>query len=124
MRILLIEDDLLVRKALSHLLLEDGHVVMVSPDGQDALKLISRNSDLDLVICDVMLPFLTGPSFILKLQQSFPKKLPHIIIISGDKVGEDFLKKIDIPHDYFLTKPINHERLREILQQMETAGAD
>jgi len=124
MRILLIEDDLLVRKALSHLLLEDGHAVMVSPDGQDALKLISRNSDLDLVICDVMLPFLTGPSFILKLQQSFPKKLPRIIIISGDKVGEDFLKKIEIPYDYFLTKPVDHHLLKELLQQMQHSVAD
>jgi CheY-like chemotaxis protein len=119
MKVLIIEDDILVRKALSHVLLEAGHTVIVSPDGMDALKVIEKNAALDLVICDVMMPFLTGPSFILKLQQMFPHRLPYIIIISGDKVGEDFLKKIEIPYDQFLTKPIDHERLREILLKMQ-----
>lgn len=119
MRILIIEDDKLVRKALSYDLLEDGHTVAVSPDGQDAIKIIAKDALIDLVICDVMMPFLTGPSFILRLKQLFPTQLPRIIIISGDKVGEDFLKTIEIPYDYFLTKPIDHGRLRELIAEME-----
>src|SRR3954470_599144 len=106
MNILIIEDDLMVRKALSHSLLEMGHTVSTSTNGQEAIHVIEKNRAIDLILCDVMMPVLTGPSLILMLKNYFPKNLPAVIIISGDKVGEDYLKKIEIPYDFFLTKPI------------------
>jgi two-component system, cell cycle sensor histidine kinase and response regulator CckA len=86
MNILIIEDDAMVRKALGHQLLEMSHTISVATNGQEALTLIEKNRQVDLIICDVMMPVLTGPSFLLMLKKYYPVKLPAIIIISGDKV--------------------------------------
>jgi CheY-like chemotaxis protein len=123
MNILIIEDDLMTRKALSHNLLEDGHTVSIAANGQEAISVIEKNRIIDLVICDVMMPVLTGPSFILMLKNYFPKKLPSVIIISGDKVGEDYLKKIEIPYDHFLSKPIDPQELKEVIAKLQKAHA-
>lgn len=107
MNILVIEDDHLVRKSLAHFLLEAGHTVCVATNGEEAGEVVKRNGNINLVICDVMMPKLTGPSFLLTLKSYFQEGLPAIIIISGDKVGEDYLKKLEIPYNFFLQKPID-----------------
>jgi two-component system, cell cycle sensor histidine kinase and response regulator CckA len=119
MNILIIDDDLMLRKALGHNLLEAGHTVSIASNGQEAIDLIEKNRNIDLIMVDVMMPVLTGPSFILMLKKYYPAKLPTIIIISGVKDGEEFLKKIDINFDHFLSKPINFEKLHEIIRQAE-----
>lgn len=121
MNILIIEDDLMVRKALSHYLLESNHTISVAANGQEALQIVAGNRDIDLIICDVMMPVLTGPSFILMLKNYFPKNLPSVIIISGVKIDEDFLKKIEIPYDHFIPKPIDFSELSRLIGQLETA---
>jgi CheY-like chemotaxis protein len=121
MNILIIDDDLLVRKALSHYLLESSHTVSVASNGQEGLELIQKQRDVDLIICDVMMPVLTGPSFILQLKNYFTEKHPSVIIISGVKIDEDFLKKIEIPYDHFISKPIDFSKLSQVIDRVETA---
>lgn len=119
MKILLIEDDLMVRKALGHQLLEEGHNVTVAVDGEDAFRHIEDGMVPDLVICDVMLPVLTGPTFILKLRLKMDR-VPAIILISGDRVGEDYIRKLEIPYDVYLSKPIDPDRLRDEIGRIAT----
>jgi CheY-like chemotaxis protein len=114
MHILIIDDDLMFRKAMAHHLLESGHTVSIASNGQEAIHLVEKDNNIDLVMVDVMMPVLTGPSFILQLKRHFPEKLPVIVVISGVRDGEEFLKKIDIPFDHFLSKPIDLQKLREI----------
>lgn len=115
MNTLIIDDDLFLKKALSFNLLELGHTVAIAGDGQEAIKMIEKNRNFDLIFCDVMMPVLTGPGFLLMLKKYFPKKMPCIVIISGVKDGEDFLKKIEIGYDYFLKKPIDMPELRQLV---------
>src|SRR5437762_647774 len=105
MNILIIEDDNMVKKVLGHQLLDEGYTVSLASNGQEALELLEENRHIDVVVCDVLMPVLTGPTFLLKMKKFFPEKLPFIIIISVVKEGEEFLKKIDIEYDYFLKKP-------------------
>lgn len=121
MNALVIEDDPLVRKALSYHLIEAGHTVSAAVNGQEAIQVIEKHRDIDLIICDVMMPVLTGPSFILMLKNYYPKELPSIIIVSGAKVGEDFLKRIEIPYDHFVSKPIDFSKLSVIIAELETS---
>jgi CheY-like chemotaxis protein len=119
MNILIIEDDLMVRKALSHTLLEKGHTISIAVNGHEAIAAVEKNSNIDLIICDVMMPVLTGPTFLLKLKSYFPKINPAIVIISGDKVSDDFLRKLEIPFDFFLSKPIDIKKLDEFVERVD-----
>lgn len=111
----------MIRKALSHHLLEAGHTISVAANGQEALRVIEGNRGIDLILCDVMMPELTGPSLILMLKKYYPKELPSVIIISGRKIDESFLKKIEIPYDHFIQKPIDFARISQLVGQLETA---
>ncbi|MES2678813.1 MAG: response regulator [Bacteroidota bacterium] len=119
MNILIIDDDAFVKKALSFNLLEDGHSVTLAGNGEEAISLIEKNQNFDLIFCDVMMPVLTGPTFLLMLKKYFPLGLPAIAIISGVKDGEDFLHKIDINYDFFIKKPINMEYLNKIVKKVD-----
>ena len=118
MNVLLLEDDKMLRKALAFHLLERGHTVTAAANGQEALDLVERYRKVDLIICDVMTPVLSGPSFILSLKKFFPKKLPPIVIITSVKEGEEFLKRIEIPYNHFIQKPIDFDRLDAILSEV------
>jgi len=118
MNTLIIDDDIFLKKALSFNLLELGHAVDVASDGQEAIHLIEKNQNFDLIFCDVMMPVLTGPAFLLMLKKYFPKQLPYIVVISAVKDGEDFLKKLNIDYDYFLKKPIDMQELRKLIGEI------
>lgn len=118
MNTLIIDDDIFLKKALSFNLLELRHTVAITGDGQEAINLIETNRNFDLIFCDVMMPVLTGPGFLLMLKKYFPKNLPCIVIISGVKDGEDFLKKIDTQYDYFIKKPIDMPELRKLVEEI------
>lgn len=119
MKTLIIDDDLFLKKALSFNLLELGHAVTLAGDGQEAIDLIETNKNFDLIFCDVMMPVLTGPAFLLMLKKYFPKKLPCIVIISGVNDGEAFLKTIDIQYDYFVKKPVDMPALRKLIAEID-----
>jgi two-component system response regulator ResD len=118
MNILIIEDDTMVRKALSHYLLESSHTVSIAANGHEALTVVENNRDIDLIICDIMMPVLTGPAFILMLKKYFPVQMPSVIIISGAKLDEEFLNKIEIQYDHFIRKPINYPKLATLIDEL------
>lgn len=118
MNVLIIEDDPLMSKALSHYLLEAGHTVSSAANGREAIDGIAKKADVDLVICDVMMPVLTGPAFILMLKKYSPHGLPKIIVVSGVKQGEAFLKKIEINYDHFISKPVDFDHLNKVVNEI------
>jgi CheY-like chemotaxis protein len=119
MNILLIDDDIFFQKALSFNLSELGHSVTVAGDGLKAIEVLEKQPDFDIVFCDVMMPVLTGPGFLLMLKRYFPKVFPAIVVVSGIKDGEDFLKKIDTKFDYFVKKPVDMVRLHQLVEDIE-----
>lgn len=123
MNVLIIDDDIFVKKALGFNLLEEGHSVTTAGNGEEAIAHIEKNKQFDLIFCDVMMPVLTGPTFLLMLKKYFPEGLPAIVIISGVKNGEDFLHKIEIKYDYFLPKPIDMVALSRIVREAEELKA-
>jgi DNA-binding response OmpR family regulator len=79
-RILLIDDDDLLRSVVSKALLHAGHSVLQASDGRQGVE-IARIAELDLVITDLVMPVQEGVETIVQLRQEHPR-LP-IIAISG-----------------------------------------
>ena len=79
-RILLIDDDDSVRRALRLTLTEFGHTVIEARDGQEGLKLFPQ-ANADLVITDIVMPEKDGIEVLIELRKKQPPV--NIIAISG-----------------------------------------
>jgi CheY-like chemotaxis protein len=118
MNILIVEDDAATRKAIGFYALEAGHSVTSSANGTEALALLEKNRSFRLVICDIMMPGLSGAGFLLGVKKIFRDKMPAVIVVSGVKDGEELLKKVEVGFDAFLKKPIDFRQLEKVIKEI------
>jgi CheY-like chemotaxis protein len=86
LRILLIEDDAQVLRALSSVLIRSGHRVTTAANGAVGLRLW-REHGADLVLTDIQMPETDGIEVILQLRTYAPH-LPVIAMSGGDRSGD------------------------------------
>jgi two-component system cell cycle sensor histidine kinase/response regulator CckA len=112
--IMIVEDDLSIRDALSELLSSEGYVVVRAEHGEQALNHLKRLPKVDLILLDLSMPVMDGKTFLREIGVQFPeyKDLPIIIMIAAGP-GE-----IPQTHsrDRILRKPLDVE---EIISKIE-----
>lgn len=118
MNILLIEDDEITLAALSHQLIQQGHKVHLADNGKKAVDIVLDNS-IDLVVCDLMLPVISGVSF-LRVRNKFMSPHVPVIAISALDNGEEILKEMGVQFGFFIKKPIRHEKLLDLVSQSQS----
>lgn len=116
--ILFVEDEDAVRVFSARALRSKGYHVLEAMNGEEALKLIKSNQEkIDLVISDVVMPLMDGPTFINEISQM--KVTPKVLFISGytEDTFHDRIK--DDAQIQFLAKPFSLNdlavRVKEIL---------
>ena len=82
-RVLVVDDQTPVRELVAAVLVADGHAVETACDGADALRLLDRHAGFDLIVSDLKMPGLDGPSLYLELSRRWPDTRPHLLFISG-----------------------------------------
>ena len=107
--ILLVEDEDAVRTFSTRALMNKGYEVVGAENGEDALRVLEGHNqeDIDLLITDVMMPDMDGPTLAKHLRANNPKL--RIIFISG--YTEDRLKDHMGENIYFLPKPFTLKQL-------------
>ena len=108
MKILLLEDDLMLNDAITQYLQSIGHVIVSAKDGEDCLKIVKEHK-FDLLILDINLPDIDGFTVLENLHQQ--KRMVPTIFISALIDIEDISRAFDIGcHDY-LKKPFHLKEL-------------
>lgn len=112
-KILVVEDDSFIREALKKVIRALNYEVRTAENGQEGLQALKNESDIDLILSDIMMPILDGIEFRRKqLQDPGLKHIPVIFLTANSS----FLDDIDDLQIYeFLNKPIDLEDLRRIL---------
>ncbi len=114
-KILVIDDDEIVRQVLEMLLKDLGYEVISSSDPYEAISIFDLNKDsIDLVISDMIMPKLNGKELFYRLKEI--KKNLRFILLSGytkNNVDEKFLNDIDL----FLEKPIRKDVLEKEIKK-------
>ena len=82
-RVLVVDDQTPVRELVAAVLASDGHSVETARDGADALRLLDSSKRYDLIVSDLKMPGLDGPSLYLELTRRWPDTRPHLLFISG-----------------------------------------
>jgi DNA-binding response OmpR family regulator len=105
MKIIIAEDDELMLKTIQLRLRKDGHDVVCCNNGLEALEQIEQLRP-DLIISDIMMPFVTGLEIVGTVKQSYSPEIP-IIILSGMGQEEVVLEAFQLGADDFITKPFS-----------------
>ncbi len=108
MRILVVEDDRRMADLLRQGLTEEGHAVVVSGDGREALSIAGVGS-FDLILLDVTLPGMSGFNVVRRLRSDH-NQTPILILTARDAIT-DMIEGLDLGADDYLTKPFSFDLL-------------
>ncbi|MEE4312820.1 MAG: response regulator transcription factor [candidate division KSB1 bacterium] len=106
--ILIVEDEKSLAIGLKYNLEEEGYSAQVAEDGREALRLFDEEA-YDLVILDIMLPFVNGFEVAKKMRQSYPQ-LPILMLTARTGI-QDRIHGLEIGADDYITKPFHLEEL-------------
>ncbi|MGN6165385.1 MAG: response regulator transcription factor [Flavisolibacter sp.] len=107
MKILVAEDEPIMLKTISLRLKKDGHTVITTDNGREALEQIESEVP-DLIITDIMMPYSSGLEIVGKVRQS--RKTP-IIILSSMGQENIVLEAFNLGADDYITKPFSPNEL-------------
>ena len=108
MKILLVEDNVQLNKALSTLLKRNSYLVDSALDGEEAL-LFLKDYQYDVIVLDIMLPKVDGLE-VLRRSRRDGVNTP-IILLTAKSTIEDKITGLDLGADDYLPKPFNTEEL-------------
>ena len=112
--ILLVEDEPMVRTVAERALTRHGYKVLTANNGEEALEIVDRGDEIALLISDVVMPLMDGPTMVRVARKTRPD-LP-ILFMSG-YAEEQLRKSIDIANVAFLPKPFSVQELAEAVRK-------
>lgn len=125
MKLLVVEDEPKLNKALVQGLRQQGYVVDFAFDGEEGER-IARSSEYDLLILDVMLPKLDGFGLCKRLREA--GKMTPILFLTAKDAIEDRVIGLDLGADDYLVKPFSFEelsaRVRTLLRRPAVVMSD
>jgi len=122
LRILIADDEPLVGAALRRALA--GHDVTVVQGGVDAVAAIGKRP-FDLVICDVMMPDMSGPRVYETVAETHPEILARFVFITGGVIHEASRKFLGALSNQVLYKPFDLAAVRALVARaMVTEAGD
>jgi PAS domain S-box-containing protein len=116
-KVLIIDDEPDVAAAVRRVLRRD-HEVEILSDARDALTLLAAGQAWDVILCDLMMPQMSGMVFFDELRRRFPLQATKVLFMSGGVFsgeGKSFLDRVANPR---LEKPFAPERLKEMVAAM------
>ncbi|MDQ8754854.1 response regulator [Sphingosinicella sp. LHD-64] len=116
--VLLVEDETMVRAVAERALSRNGYTVLVAENGEAGLEILAKEPKVDLMISDVVMPTMDGPTTAREARKRHPD-LP-ILFISG-YAEEQLRKSIDLPNVSFLAKPFSVQQLAETVRDVLAA---
>jgi len=116
-RVLVVDDDPLVLRSLTRVLARDFEVSSAR-NGREALDLVRAGGTFDALLCDLMMPELSGIELHGLLEQDDPELAKRTIFLTGGAFSgraQSFLDAVGQPH---LEKPVDVKTVRELLMRV------
>lgn len=114
--LLIVDDEVGTTKALVRLFNRDGHTTDTAANGREALDKLQAQS-YDLILCDLRMPELDGPSFYRALTCDRPQLQQRFIFLTGDLLSPNAKAFLDETRAPYLAKPFRAAEIRRIVQQ-------
>ncbi len=119
-KILIADDEELIRKLIGDYLVKNGHTVFEAEDGEKAIALFKRNPDINLAMLDIMMPEVDGWQVCRKIRET--SGIP-VILVSARSQDFDQIMGFESGADDYVTKPFSlavlMRRVEALLQRGE-----
>ena len=112
-RLLIVEDEPMVRAVAERALVRQGYTVETACDGEEALALFAEGKSYDLVVSDVVMPNMDGPAMARELRKQRPDM--RILFMSG-YAEEQLRESINLDKIAFLPKPFSVQQIAEAVR--------
>ncbi len=104
-KILICDDEKDIVKALEIYLSGAGYSTLAAQNGKEALDILEQNSDISLILMDVMMPVMDGITTVMRLRE-MGCNLP-VIFLSAKSEDTDKILGLELGGDDYVTKPFN-----------------
>ncbi|MCJ8321872.1 MAG: response regulator, partial [Colwellia sp.] len=115
-KILLVDDDMRNTYALSKQLIDIGFDVDMANNGQEALDMLEKQDDFELILMDTMMPIMDGNQATIKIRKMKNYKNIPIIALTAKTMPEDRENALEAGASEYLTKPLELEKLLSIMR--------
>lgn len=120
-RVLVVEDEAVVRALVTRALQNSGYAVTAAPNGAAALEFLNTQSEpVELVLTDLVMPNMNGRQLASKIEELFPN-IPVLFMsaYTGDEIQR---RGLLVNNEAFVQKPFTLERLTSAVRQRLDAG--
>ena len=107
-RVLLVEDEDMVRAVAERALTRAGYTVTLASDGDEGLEIVTAGAEFDVIVSDVVMPAMDGPTMIREIRKLRPD-MP-VLFMSG-YAEEQLRDQIGIADVHFLPKPFSVQQI-------------
>jgi PAS domain S-box-containing protein len=115
-RVLVVDDEPMVAMAVRRTL-SDEHDVVTLNITEEALALVRSGQRFDVILCDVMMPNMTGVDFYRELERVMPGEVQKIVFLTGGVFATQTREFLDQIPNFRIEKPFTPEELRAVVQE-------
>ena len=120
-RILVVDDDELMRQTASEILESIGYTVLTAKNGQEAVDLYrEQQENIRAVLLDMVMPILSGKEAFLEMKKI--NSMVKVVLVSGFRQDSRIEEILQLGVKRFLQKPYTVQRLAKSLQEAITAS--
>lgn len=116
-KLLIVDDDVSIRKMLSIVLKDDSRAILQADNAMEALKILTHDS-VDLLISDIKMPDITGIALLKKIKSVNPE-LP-VIMITAYASTDEAVEAMKLGAFDYVTKPFNIDELKLVVDKAIT----
>jgi CheY-like chemotaxis protein len=113
--VLVVDDEEIVGNAIRRALTRD-HDVSLTTSAEEALDLIESGAQFDIILCDLMMPHMTGMDLHAELKRRFPAVARRMVFLTGGAFtagAREFLERVE---NQWIEKPFDVVALRAMVE--------
>jgi signal transduction histidine kinase len=116
-RVLIVDDEILLGNALARIL-SAGHDTLVVTSARDALTQLQTGERYDVILCDLMMPEMTGMDLHAELQGLIPEQAARMIFMTGGAFTDRAKEFLEAVANSSIEKPVDIGNLKAVVQEM------
>jgi CheY-like chemotaxis protein len=115
-----VDDEPLVAQVISRFLRSE-YEVLVADGPRDVLRRLAAGERFDVLVCDVMMPDMSGVELGMLIERDWPELASRIVFVSGGVLSKEMSDFIHEPHRTFLDKPFDARALGATIHRIVAA---